>query len=186
MIAEVHSSGTHVQIIGYSPLPEKEIIVISETDEEDLPPPEITIESSPPTEEEPSPVPLDVPTPIVITPRTQSRRLFKRKRSQLEQDVDVLLDNLKNQETKPAKEMDEVSLPIIPEVFPSINKKLQFDMSPFRGLLPDAEGTSFASMTVAPFINRRMPEINISLKKLGTINSVFPVTVYVTGRNVMQ
>ena len=96
MIAEVHSSGTHVQIIGYSPPPEKEVIVISETDEEDLPPPEITIELSPPTEEEPSPVPLDVPTPIVITPRRQSRRLFKRKRSQLEQDVDVLLDNLKN------------------------------------------------------------------------------------------
>ena len=51
--------------------------------------------------------------------------------------MDVLLDNLKNQETKAAKEMDEVSLPTIPEVFPSINKKLQFDMSPFRGMLPD-------------------------------------------------
>ena len=47
VIAEVHSSGTHVQIIGYTPPPEKEVIVISETDEEDLPPPEITIESSP-------------------------------------------------------------------------------------------------------------------------------------------
>ena len=124
MIGEVLSSGTHVQIIGYTPPTEKEVIVISETDEEDLPPSEITIESSPPTEEEPSPLPLDVPTPIVITPRRQTRRLFKRKRSQLVQDVDVLLDNLKNQETKAAKEMDEVSLPTIPEVFPNINKKL--------------------------------------------------------------
>ena len=132
LIAEVHSSGTHVQIIGYTPPPEKEVIVISETDEEDLPPPEITIESSPPIEEEPIPLPLDVPTPIVITPRRQSRRLFKRKRSQLEEDMDVLLDNLKNEETKAAKEMDEVSLPTIPEVFPSINKKLQFDMSPLE------------------------------------------------------
>ena len=137
LIAEVHSSGTHVQIIGYTPPPEKEIIVISETDEEDLPPPEITIESSPPTEEEQIPLPVDGPTPIVITPKRQTRRLFKRKRSQLEEDVDVLLDNLRNQETKAAKEMDEVSLPTIPEVFPSINKRLQFDRSPFRGMLPD-------------------------------------------------
>ena len=63
LIAEVHSSGTHVQIIGYTPPPEKDVIVISETDEEDLPPPEITIESSPPTEEEQVPLPVDVPTP---------------------------------------------------------------------------------------------------------------------------
>ena len=89
LIAEVHSSGTHIQIIGYTPPPEKEVIVISETDEEELPPPEITIESSPPTEEEPIPLPLDMPTSIVITPRRQSRRLFKRKRNQLEEDVDV-------------------------------------------------------------------------------------------------
>ena len=98
--------------------------------------PEVTIESTP-TEDEPSPVSVDVPTPIVITPRRNTRRLFQRKRSQLEQDVDVLLDNLKNQETKAAKEMGEVSLPTIPEVFPSINKRLQFDMSPFRRMLPD-------------------------------------------------
>ena len=100
LVAEVHSSGTHFQIIGYTPPPEKEVIVISETDEEDLPPPEITIESSPTTEEDPIPLPVDVPTPIVITPRRQTRRLFKRKKSQLEEDVDVLLDKLKNQETK--------------------------------------------------------------------------------------
>ena len=135
--AEVHSSGTHVQIIGYTPPPEKEVIIISETDEEDLPPPEITIESTPPTKEEQVPLTVDVPTPIVITPRRQTRRLFKRKRSQLEQDVDVLLDNLRNQEAKAAKEMDEVSLPTIPEVLPNIYKRLQFDMSPFRGMLPD-------------------------------------------------
>ena len=137
LIVEVHSLGSHVQIIGYTPPPEKEVIVISETDEEDLPPPEITIESSPPTEEEQVPLPVDVATPIVITPRRQTRRLFKRKRSQLEQDVDVLLDNLRNQETKAAKEMDAVSLRTIPEVFPSINMRLHFDMSPFRGMLPD-------------------------------------------------
>ena len=135
--AEVHSSGTHVQIIGYTPPPEEEVIIISETDEEDLPPPEITIESAPPTEEEQVPLTVDVPTPIVVTPRRQTRRLFKRKRSQLEQDVDVLLDNLRNQETKAAKEMDEVSLPTIPEVLPNIYKRLHFDMSPFRGMLPD-------------------------------------------------
>ena len=81
LIAKIHSSGTHVQIIGYTPPPEKEVIVISETDEEDLPPPEITIESSPATEEEPIKLPVDVPTPIVITPRRQTRRLFKRKKS---------------------------------------------------------------------------------------------------------
>ena len=105
LIAEVHSSGTHVQIIGYTPPPEKEVIVISETDEEDLLPHEIMIESSPP-EEEQIPLPVDVPTPIVITPRRHTRRLFKRKKSQLEQDVDVL----KNQETKAAKEMDEAPI----------------------------------------------------------------------------
>ena len=135
--AEVHSSETHVQIIGYTPPPEKEVIIISETDEEDLPPPEITIESTPPTEEEQVPLTVDVPTPIVITPGRQTRRLFKRKRSQLEQDVEVLLDNLRNQEAKAAKEMDEVSLSTIPEVLPNIYKRLQFDMSPFRGMLPD-------------------------------------------------
>ena len=83
LIAEVHSSGTHVQIIGYTPPPEKEVIVISETDEEDLPPPEITIESSPATEGEPIPLPVDVPTPIFITPRRQTSRLFKRKKVNL-------------------------------------------------------------------------------------------------------
>ena len=47
--------------------------------------------------------------------------------------------------------MDEVSLPTIPEVFPSINKKLHSDKSPFRGMLPgvvdhiphDIDGTHF-------------------------------------------
>ena len=36
LIAEVHSSWTHVQIIGYTPPPEREVIVISETDDEDF------------------------------------------------------------------------------------------------------------------------------------------------------
>ena len=57
LIAEVHSSGAHVQIIGYTPPPEDEVIVISETDEEDLPTPEVTIESTP--EDETIPVPVD-------------------------------------------------------------------------------------------------------------------------------
>ena len=43
LIAEVHSSGAHVQIIGYTPPPENEVIVISETDEEDVPTPEVTM-----------------------------------------------------------------------------------------------------------------------------------------------
>ena len=55
LIVEVHSSGTHVQIIGYTLSPENEVIVISETDEEDLLTPVVTIESTP-TEDEPSPV----------------------------------------------------------------------------------------------------------------------------------
>ena len=138
VIAEIESSGSTVQIVGYSPPPQQDVIVIPETDEEDY------LEDIPPTSPSPpkrNPLPPAAPVrpPNVRRgpARRHSRRLFKPQKSQLEKDLDVFMENLENQEKESIKNMEAVTLPTLPEVHQYEKKKMAFDMSPFKGMLPD-------------------------------------------------
>ena len=81
-----------------------------------------------------------------------TRRLFKSQKSKLEQE----LENLQNQEKESIKNMAQVSLPALPEVHQYEKKKIAFDMSPFKGMLPDVvdqipnnvDGTKFYMIDV--------------------------------------
>ena len=138
VITEIESSGSTVQIVGYSPPPQQHVIVIPETDEEDylddIPP------SSPsPPKRNPLPPAAPVKPPNVSRgpARRHSRRLFKPQKSQLEKDLDVFIENLENQEKESIRNMEQVTLPTLPEVQQYEKKKMAFDMSPFKGMLPD-------------------------------------------------
>ena len=138
VITEIQSSGSTVQIVGYSPPPIHDVIVIPETDEEDYLD-DISPTSPPPPRINPLPPAAPVKPPNVSRGpgRRHSRRLFKPQKSQLENQLDALLENLQNQEKESIKNMEEVTLPNLPEVHQYERKKMAFDMSPFKGMLPD-------------------------------------------------